>query len=640
MTAQDRRDDSTVFFFPQSSRSNGTSMSNMSFEESSWGDFSKSRDVTPQKPTRGKTRRYRSMIETSSGHGFGASTTDGFGVPPPDFLGSDVFGSDVLATDPWGDSSDQFQRDAGDYNESTSRTAALSDSSEEDEIFAANFACEFPAADQGTIPLRDHKEEKKTERSRGRSVPRACRGRDSSVGRQPNQRGPSSGRSPSVGRMVPKVLTDDEVAAKRRHRSRSKNSGRSYRSKPSFVAVGSRRGRSVTGSRRGRSLSVPRDASRFHDQRTESEQYLSHSNHTRKAHQKPKSPSATTNGSRSRGFPERKNPIINNNGGNQATPLNDLDRHRKTPLEDKPKKAQEDRSPKVPGAKSSKATKEKSKKGPKDKALKVCRARSKSPRARSLLRSTSEGPKDKSSKGSNDGSSKSPRARSKSPKARRARSKSPKAQRTRSKSPKAQRARSKSPKARRARSKSPKAQRARSKSPKRAKSPKSQRDKSPRTPRDGSRKTRSNPKQFSKQSPSKSDKKSTKLFASPLPQKSYLSRGTQKRCVAGVSAGIDKRRFNIKASLSNLLSDDEGSNEFKKCVGGQSSAPETQRERSRQYRRHSMLGATPSGDSDHSRKSQNSFSRPKSAESLIETRSRRSQNKDVKQMRRNSLHGN
>jgi len=667
MTAPDRRDDSSVFFFPQSLRSNGTAMSNMSFEENSWGDFTKSRDISPQKPTRRKTRGRSSMIETSSSHvGFGSSTTDGFDLPSSAFLGSDVFGSDVLATDPWGDSS-EFHKSANNYNDSTSRTANMSDSSEGEEIFETSFACEFPSTDQGMIPLRDDNQ-RKGEKSRTRSVPR---GRQGSNSQQQNQRGRSSRRSTSVGRMVPKVLTDEDVAAKRRNRSRSKSSGRSYRSKPSFVAGATRRDRSLAGSRRGRSLSVPRNASEFVGQRNETKQHLSRTNHTQKSYQKPTSPSFTKERSRSRGPTERKsrngdkeNTVSNNKGGDQATPVNDLgdeDRHLKTRLEDKPKKAQADKTPKASGAKSSKANREKAKKGPNDRSLKVSRARSKSPR-----RARSKSPKDRSLKGSKDRSQKASRARSKSPMASRARSKSPMASRARSKSPK--RARSRTPKDRslkgskdrsqkapRARSKSPKTLRARSKSPKRVKSPKSPRDKSPRTPREISRKTSSTSKPSVKKSPSKSDKdsskkKATKLFASPLPQKSYLSRGIQKRCVARVSADIDKRRFNIKASLSNLLSDDQESNHFKKCTGGQSimSAPDKQRDRifgsnlskSRRYRRHSMLGATHSDDSDNSQKSQNSISRPRSTESLMESRSRKNQHKEAKQMRRISLHGN
>merc|ERR1719343_210750 len=145
--------------------SSRTNMSNMSFEENSWKDFSNSRDEKPMKPKRDRTVSRKSHCETSSNQGFGTASADGF----DNYFGSDVFGSDVLAADPWGDYSGHLNGELHDFNksesdnrEATSRTMDMTDSSDNEDIFEANFPSDFTV---GTMPLRDPKEIK-TERNR------------------------------------------------------------------------------------------------------------------------------------------------------------------------------------------------------------------------------------------------------------------------------------------------------------------------------------------------------------------------------------------------------------------------------------------------------------------------------------------
>jgi hypothetical protein len=240
--------------------------------------------------------------------------------------------------------------------------------------------------------------------------------------------------------------------------------------------------------------------------------------------------------------------------------------------------------------------------------------------------------------------------RSKSPSPLR-RSKSPNPKRD--KSPKARR--SKSPKARR--DKSPKAPRDRS-SKTSEKTPKSPKDNSQRT-RDRSRKSYTEDKPQKTQVSEKSTKitssksklspvkkspiKQTpgdakKLFARPLPPKTYLSRGTHKRIQTKVSRDIDRHQINIKSSLAILLSDDEDDDA---STGSVRSNPEVTADpspstsapvppmrrssdhnpkvKSKRYRRHSIIGGSPSDVTDYStpcEKEKNMF-RPWSADSFM-----------------------
>jgi len=141
-----------------------------------------------------------------------------------------------------------------------------------------------------------------------------------------------------------------------------------------------------------------------------------------------------------------------------------------------------------------------------------------------------------------------------------------------------------------------------------------------------------------------------KLVVPPLPTKSYLSRGTQKRCNLGVAKEIDHRQLNIKASLANLLSDEESvhlvrsdddnaskgrtrSSSLPRRNGNErSNSParkpeepdalgmETEhspRTSGRRYRRHSIIGASPSDVADRCPNAKNILTRPTSHESLV-----------------------
>jgi len=110
-------------------------------------------------------------------------------------------------------------------------------------------------------------------------------------------------------------------------------------------------------------------------------------------------------------------------------------------------------------------------------------------------------------------------------------------------------------------------------------------------------------------------KKKHKLIASPLPIKSYLSRGTQKRLYSGVSKLMDFRKFNIKESMAILLSDDDAVDNDEDENSAHSDPTERKRSSSmprvkepiklesehtpsstnRRQRRHSILGAPPFG---------------------------------------------
>jgi len=210
MTAPDcRESNSSILVFPE----------HASFQGTSWSNFPSTakaqQDQTPQKPMRGKTRRRNSMIETKV---WGCTGT------------TDVFGSDVLATDPWEEFTDEFKITGKNIDVSVRTSGTMSDSSEdeEQEQDQEQVSPEIPGSkdeqgEEGTMPLRDHRQEKAA-----RKAARAtARGR----------KGPSKGH---------RVLTKEEVGSKRRNRSRSK---------PSFA-----------GPRRGRSLSIPKKEENFLDQ--------------------------------------------------------------------------------------------------------------------------------------------------------------------------------------------------------------------------------------------------------------------------------------------------------------------------------------------------------------------------------------
>ncbi len=252
-----------------------------------------------------------------------------------------------------------------------------------------------------------------------------------------------------------------------------------------------------------------------------------------------------------------------------------------------------------------------------------------------------KGQKDRSAKSFRGDSPLSPRGRS----LKASRSKSPKVRRSGSPLP----ARGRSLKA--ARSKSPK-------KPGRSGSPLPARDRSLKAQRDRSTKSTGEDKSLKTQTSETvtqvslktngtvtEKKKAQTLFVSPLPPKSYLSRGTQKRCYAGVSKEIDRRQLNIKESLANLLCDDEVSIHRRLLVDDEESlqSNSTDRKRSsslprrsgsdssrsekventnvptqrlRRHRRHSIIGSSPS---DVMKRCPDVIIRPKSTESLIST---------------------
>ena len=349
------------------------------------------------------------------------------------------------------------------------------------------------------------------------------------------------------GRRSPRPPSNE--GPKRRNRSRSK---------PSFVA-----------SRRARSLSVPKRAPEVADQEEKSS-----SSHSRKI----------------------PSDILSTKGK----------KHRS---KQKPRKAKSD-TPKMPSDKSRKThktSKDKSLKTSKDKSQKILKASSdKSSRDRSsklTKASRSKSPK------SRDKSDKSPKAlkssRSKSPRRRPSRSKSPMAARDKSsKTP-----RSRSPKPKPHRRKSPMTARDRSSKTSRSKSPKASRSKSPGPSRDTSSKiSRDTSSKISRDRSLKANsvgmekKKALSLFSSPLTPKSYLSRGTQKRCYAGVSKASDRRQNNIKESLANVLCDEGSSHSERKRSssvprrsGSDSSRSEQMEnqhvpvQRLRRNRRHSLI---------------------------------------------------
>jgi hypothetical protein len=497
MTASDCREESTVLVFPDSKDSDSedwdsedSNSDNIFFPNSSWNNFpSTSKDSSPQKPKRKAQLCRHSMIETYS------SLTD-------------VFGSDILATDPWVDFNDEFDFD----------------SSEDDE---EQFNPEFtpiegksegnPDGEEGTMPLRDHN--RKVEKGRVRSVSRGRQRRSKS----------------------PRVLTNEEVGQNRRNRSRSKSS---------FVV-----------DRRTRSLSVPKNRS----EEDENQKDSAGSSHSRKS-VLPKS-AATKSMSKSKGSKSKKRTGDDNSEGDHAQP-------------------QGDRSPRTP-----RTPINRSRNTPRDGSLKA----PKTSREKSI----------KSPKAKRDRSSKVPRAK---------RDKSPKAQNTsRDKSPKSSRRKS----LRSSRSKSLRSPRDKSlKVPKASRdtSSKSPRDTSAKSPRNRSRKKNDEEKSHKIQDIDKTPKtppasKSVvghKLFASPLPPKSYLSRDTQKRLYFGVSKLIVHRKFNIRESMSILLSDDEDSTHSNPTERKRSSSlprgnmllkmesEHTPSSTNRRRRCHSMVGASPS----------------------------------------------
>jgi len=147
MTAPDRRDETSVLVFPDTD--------NIFFQGSSWSDFSSNtKDSTPQPPKRGMRRR-KSMTETYR---------------------TDVFGSDILNTDPWVDfsnnSSSSFTK--GNKNnvkgrDSSINTTRTCSDSEEEELFSPAFP-----TDEGTMPLKGNG---MIESNRARVHPRERQGR-------------------------------------------------------------------------------------------------------------------------------------------------------------------------------------------------------------------------------------------------------------------------------------------------------------------------------------------------------------------------------------------------------------------------------------------------------------------------------
>lgn len=129
-----------------------------------------------------------------------------------------------------------------------------------------------------------------------------------------------------------------------------------------------------------------------------------------------------------------------------------------------------------------------------------------------------------------------------------------------------------------------------------------------------------------------------KLFAKPLPPKTYLSRGTHKRIQTRVSKDMDRHQINIRSSLANLLSDDEDDDastgsvtsnpEVMAFPSAYTSAPVPSMRRSSDHnpkvkskrsRRHSIIGGSPSDVTDYStpREDEKNMFRPWSADSFM-----------------------
>ncbi len=605
MTAPDRRDVDNVLVFPETD--------NLFLNNSSWSDFgSASKDFTPRIPRRNNgtqekrmvPRRRASMIETSSRNN--------------DFFQNsheDVFGSDVMAADPWVDFNDEFgmSQHGNDRDDSFNTSDMMSDSSEYDEErFVADFSSEESSnGETGTMPLNDR--------------PVFSRGRQ-------GRRGPRT-RSSSNG--------DD----KRRNKSRSK---------PSFVA-----------NRRTRSLSVPKKDPIVSEKKSSS----SHSRNKTSAEAVPAKSKKNRSEEKSKKVKSDKSSVKAPKAPSDKSPKTPNDRSRKThkawkeksakaPKASKDKSQKSDKTPK--SFKPSKGQKESKEKTPK--ALKASRSKSpksvdispkvpKTTRSKSPLASRSASPKglkDRSSKPiQRSDSPLSPRGRS--PKS--SRSKSPKT--PRSGSPLPARGRSRSNKA--ARSKSPKTPRSGSPLPARDRSLKAQRDRS----KDKSLKSQSTEtaSQGSQRPNGVEKKKALTLFASPLPPKSYLSRGTQKRCYGKVSKEIDQRQINIKESLAILLRDDEKSIHRMLIVDDEESVQSNSRDRKRSSslpkrsgsdssrsekventnlptqrmrrpRRHSIIGSSPS---DIAKRCPDIIVRPRSTESLMSTSGHSKHSKHSKQ---------
>lgn len=599
MTAPDRRDGDNVLVFPETV--------NLFLNNSSWSDFgSASKDFTPRIPRRNNAtpekrmvpRRRASMIETSS------RTNDFFHNSR-----EDVFGSDVMAADPWVDFQDEFGMSQHGKDDSFNASDMMSDSSEYDEErFVADFSSEESSnGETGTMPLNDR--------------PVFSRGRQG--GRGPRTRSSSNG--------------DD----KRRNRSRSK---------PSFVA-----------NRRTRSLSVPKKDPIVSEKKSSS----SHSRNKASGEAVPAKGKKSRSEEKSKKVKSDKSSMKAPKAPSDKSPKTPSDRSRKTHKSGKDPKASKDKSQKTDKApKSSKPSK--AQKESKDKTSKAPKARSKSPksvditpkapkttRSKSPLASRSISPKglkDRSSKSINRSDSPlSPRGRS----TKSSRSKSPKT--PRSGSPLPARGRSRSNKA--TRSKSPKSPRSGSPLPARDRSLKARRDRSNKTNgEDKSLKSQSTEtvSQGSQKSNGIEKKKALTLFASPLPPKSYLSRGTQKRCYGKVSKEIDQRQINIKESLANLLCDDEKSihrmlivddeesskdrtrsSSLPKRSGSDSSRSEkventnVPTQRMRRPRRHSIIGSSPSDIAK--RCPADVIVRPRSTESLMSTSGHSKHSKHSKQ---------
>jgi len=551
-----------------------------------------------------------------------------------------------MEEDPWVDFNDQFNISGKSRDDSdTSGTRSISD--EEEQFEEPEFPSEEDSEGKvGTMPLRDGKRDKLKRVQRGRQGRKASPGRNGSPGRKAS---PGRNGSPKSSH---KVLTNEEVVQKRRNRSRSKKS---------FVA-----------GRRTRSLSVGKEGAEGNQERK-----------TRTIHRrasmemKPRKPTT------------EKSP---------KAPKKLASLH-KEKSDKSPKAPKRDKSPSLHREKSKEPKRDKSQKSSRDKSPRGSRDKSSHKKSNMDRSSHKKSNMDRSShkKSNMDRSShkksKTPKkAKSlgdKSPKA--SRGKSPRRQRD--KSPRSSKSsRSKSPKSR---SKSPMTSRSKSpRSPRssRSKSPMASRSKSPRSPRGGAR-DRSRKKEeeektdnnqsiidklascFDEYKPSPEDlpaKESTKkeallkenlkkenlkkkaqalkLVVPPLPTKSYLSRGTQKRCNLGVAKEIDHRQLNIKASLANLLSDEESvhlvrsdddnaskgrtrSSSLPRRNGNErSNSParkpeepdalgmETEhspRTSGRRYRRHSIIGASPSDVADRCPNAKNILTRPTSHESLV-----------------------
>lgn len=484
MTAPDFREENNVLVFPDSEDSDSD---NTFFQKSSsWADFSSiSKDSTPQKPKRQARPRRNSMIKTCSSH-------------------TDVFGSDVLATDPWVDFNNGFDFDysSDDDDEDCFTTAFPSTEGKSEAKSKGN-----PDGQEGTMPLRDHN--RKVKKGRAKSISRGRQRRSKSH----------------------RVRTNEEVGQKRRNRSRSK---------PSFVA-----------GIRTRSLSVPKNKLEDESQK----ESAGSSSHSRKSVNLESA--STKSKSKPKASKSKKRTGDDHSEGDHAQPQGD--RLRKTSrdgslntlktLRDKSPKAKRDRSSKVPKAKGEKASRSKSPKPSRDRLQKVPKAsRSKSPKPS----------RDSSSRSLSDTSSKSPRDRSR-------------------------------------------------KTNDEGKSLKIKGiDEPPKTPPASRSVAKQKDVGWEKE-------KKPKLYASPLPVKSYLSRGTQKRLYFGVSKLMDYRKFNIKESMSILLSDDDAVDNDEDENSAHSDPTERKRSSSmprvkepiklesehtpsstnRRQRRHSILGAPP-----------------------------------------------